>query len=197
MEVIKAERYPYGDMTRYLFIYFEKEDKSLSSYFLNLNRGKKSICVNLRTDKGREIIYKLIEKCDVIIENFQVGGNEEAWLRLRNCEESKSQNRLLLHNTFGQHGSYSSFPEYDLLVQTLSGYIWRQADSSIATTSIGDTFAGTHAALAIVPSLLKREKTGEGEYIDISMSDCLLHSYENILAGLLLLKSFTEKEGKL
>jgi crotonobetainyl-CoA:carnitine CoA-transferase CaiB-like acyl-CoA transferase len=55
MEVIKVERYPYGDMTRYLFMYFEKEGKNLSSYYLNLNRGKKSICVNLRREKVKKL----------------------------------------------------------------------------------------------------------------------------------------------
>jgi len=196
MEVIKVERYPYGDMTRYLFIYFEKEGRNLSSYYLNLNRGKKSICVNLRKEKGREIIYKLIEKCDVLVENFQPGIMKKLGLDYETVRKINPKIVYCSISCFGQYGPYSTFPGYDLLAQTLSGYVWGQADSSIATTSIGDTFAGTHAAFAIVASLLKREKTGKGEYIDISMADCLLHSHENILAGLLLIKSFAEKEGK-
>lgn len=196
MEVIKVERFPQGDITRYLFMYIRQENRSLSSYYLNLNRGKKSICINLREEKGREIIYKLVEKCDVIVENYQPGTMKKLGL---DYETVKKINPKIIYcsiSCFGQYGPYSRLPGYDLLAQTASGYIWGQADSSIATTSIGDTFTAVHAAFAIVSALLKREKTGEGEYIDVSMSDCLLHSHENILAALLLLKSFAEKEGK-
>lgn len=156
-------------MTRYLFMYFEKEGRSLSSYYLNLNRGKKSICVNLRKEKGREIIYKLVEKCDVLVENFQPSVMKRLGLDYETVRKINPRIVYCSISCFGQYGPYNAFPGYDLLAQTLSGYIWGQADFSIATTSIGDTFAGTHAVFAIVASLLKREKTGEGEYIDISM----------------------------
>jgi crotonobetainyl-CoA:carnitine CoA-transferase CaiB-like acyl-CoA transferase len=196
MEVIKVERPPQGDMTRYLFFCIEREGKSLSSYYLNLNRGKKSISIDLRKEGGRKIAYKLVEKCDVLVENFQPGVMKKLGFDYDTVRKINPKIVYCSISCYGQYGPYSKFPGYDLMAQTLSGYIWGQADLSIATTSIGDTFTGTHAAFAIVAALLKREKTGEGEYIDISMSDCLLHSHENILAALLLLKSFAEKEGK-
>ncbi|MEM1514680.1 MAG: CaiB/BaiF CoA-transferase family protein [Thermoproteota archaeon] len=196
MEVIKVERHPGGDMTRYLFFCVEREGRSLSSYYLNLNRGKKSVCINLRKDEGKEIAYKLVKKCDVLVENFQPGVMKKFGLDYETVRKINPKIIYCSISCFGQYGPYSLFPGYDLIAQTLSGYIWGQADFSIATTSIGDTFTGVHAAFAIVAALLKRERTGEGEYIDISMSDCLLHSHENILAALLFIKSFAEREGK-
>jgi CoA:oxalate CoA-transferase len=195
-EVIKVERYPEGDITRHLFLLIERDGKRLSSYYLNLNRGKKSICINLRSEKGREIIYKLVQKVDVVVENYQYGVMQRLGM---DYETLKKYNPKIIYcsiSAFGRYGPYKEYPGYDLLAQTLSGYIWGQADASIATTSIGDTYAALHAALAIVSALYRREKTGQGEYIDISMSDCLLHTHENILAGLLLLKSIAEHEGK-
>ncbi|MCX8044857.1 MAG: CoA transferase [Desulfobacterota bacterium] len=185
--VIKVERYKDGTNERHLPLIMEtKEGVVQSSYNINCNRGKKSICINLKEPKGRELIHELIKKSDVLIENFAPGVMDRLKL---DYESVKKINPRIIYcsvSCFGHWGPYSHKPGYDMIAQGASGWTDQNELPQIAPVSIGDMNAAIHACVAICGALYCREKTGKGQNIDISMMDCLFSFHENTLPWYLL-----------
>jgi len=189
-EVIKVERPALGDDSRHFPWIIESNGVKQSGYYIYLNRGKKSICVNLKDAKGLEIIRKLVEKCDILIENFSPG--TMARLGLGYDEVRKINPRVIFCSIscFGQHGPYSSEPGYDIVSQGASGWIAMSGEPNHpplqSPVSIGDMNAALHALGAILMALYYREKTGIGQFIDISMVDCLFNLHESAVQWYIL-----------
>lgn len=179
--VIKIDQYPNGAIERNLPMTFEKNGISQSSYHLNVNRGKKSLCVNLKTPEGMNIMEKLITKCDVIIENFAPGVMDRLKLDYDTVKQIKGDIIYCSLSSFGHWGPYSKKPGYDMIAQGASGWTSQSEQIQIAPVSIGDTVSGIHAALAIVSAVYAKSRTGIGQNIDISMMDCLFSLHENTL----------------
>jgi crotonobetainyl-CoA:carnitine CoA-transferase CaiB-like acyl-CoA transferase len=174
-DVIKIERPGAGDDTRQWGPPFVAGE---SAYYLSINRNKRSITVDLGQEAGREIIYALGRVCDVAIENFRPGTAERIGI---GYERLRQENPRLVYcsiSGFGQDGPYRDRPGYDALAQAMSGMMAITGDPDGAPTkhgmSIADIGAGMWSALAIVSALLARERTGEGQYIDISLLDAQL-----------------------
>ena len=174
-EVIKVERPGSGDDTRQWGPPFVAGE---SAYYLSINRNKRSITVDLGQEAGREIIYALARVSDVVIENFRPGTAERIGVGYeRLCQENP---RLVYCSIsgFGQDGPYRDRPGYDALAQAMSGMMALTGDPDGPPTkhgmSIADIGAGLWAALAIVAALLARERTGEGQFIDVSLLDAQL-----------------------
>jgi formyl-CoA transferase len=168
-DVVKVENVERGDDARFL----GKTVKGESLYFFNYNKNKQSIAVNLKDERGREILLRLVEKADVLVENFRPGVMERLGLSYR---ELKKVNKGLIYcsiSGFGQYGPYSQLGGYDLVVQAMSGLMYltgRPEDEPMRTgVPIMDILAAYGAASAILAALYARTKTGEGVYIDASL----------------------------
>ena len=174
-DVIKVEQPGTGDDTR---SYGPPFIEGHAAYFLSINRNKRSITLNLKSEKGKEVLRKLISWCDVIIENFRPGTIERLGF---SYEEVKKINPRAIYcsiSGFGQVGAMRDKPSYDLLVQGESGLMDITGQSDGPPTKVGFSLADVNGGLAAVEGILlalfQREKTGEGQRIDISMLDALL-----------------------
>jgi len=171
-EVIKVEMPGRGDDTR---VWGPPFIKGESAYFLCLNRNKKSITLNLKNENGREILYKLVQKCDVFLENFKPGVTK----RLRVDYETicKINPRIIYCSItgFGQSGPYRDYPAYDIVIQGMGGLMGITGEPDRPPVRIGvaitDIGAGMYAAIAILSALIAREKTRKGQWIDVSLLD--------------------------
>ena len=182
-EVIKVERPGAGDDTRQWGPPFVAGE---SAYYLSINRNKRSITVDLAQAPGREIIYALARSSDVVLENFRPGTAGRIGV---GYERLRRENPRLVYcsiSGFGQDGPYRDRPGYDALAQAMSGMMSITGEPDGPPTkhgmSIADIGAGMWAALAIVAALLARERTGEGQYIDVSLLDAQL-SWLTYVAG--------------
>jgi crotonobetainyl-CoA:carnitine CoA-transferase CaiB-like acyl-CoA transferase len=172
-EVIKIEIPKTGDDTRQWgppFIHGE------SAYFLCINRNKRSVTVDLSKPEGREIIYALAEKCDVLLENFRPGVTER--LKLDYPTLASKTPRLIYCSitSYGHSGEYRDRLAYDLVLQAMGGLMGITGEAHRPPVRIGvalsDIGAGMYAATAILAALTARGRTGRGQWIDVSLLDC-------------------------
>ncbi|RLI04075.1 CoA transferase [Candidatus Bathyarchaeota archaeon] len=170
-EVIKVEP-PEGDVSRSWGPPFIEGE---SSYFLSINRNKKSIVINLKSEKGKEIVLKLAEKCDVFVENFRPGVTKRLGV---DYETVKKVNPKIIYcsiSGFGQEGPYRDYPAFDQILQGMGGLMSITGEPGRPPVKVGipitDIAAGMFAAYGIVCALFYREKTGKGQYVDVSMLD--------------------------
>jgi len=184
--IIKVEQYKTGANERWLPLRITKNDVTQSSYSINVNRGKKSICVNMKSPKGMEIIQKLIKKSDILLENFAPGVMDRLKLDYDNVKKIKADIIYCSVSAFGHWGPYSHKPGYDMIAQGASGWSDQSIPPIIAPVSIGDMTASMHACTAILAALYYRKMTGHGQNIDISMMDCLFSFHENTLPWYLI-----------
>ncbi len=179
-EVIHIERPKVGDLARH-WIPIRAD---LSFYFGVVNRNKKSMTLDLKHEKGKEIFFKLAEKADVIIENFVPGVVEKLGV---DYESVKKVNPDVIYchvSGFGQDGPYRDRPAFDQLIQGEAGIIsytgTRDTPCKI-NVPITDLLASMYGAYAVLAALLRREKTGEGMEIDISLFDCAVTMMLNLM----------------
>lgn len=181
-EVIKVEIPGSGDDSRAFGPFLH--DRSL--YFLSINRCKKSVSLNLKTPRGKEILTDLAARCDVLVENFRPGVMEK--LGLGYDELAKVNPRLIYAAStgFGHTGPDSLKPAYDILAQARGGIMSITGYENMAPTrvgiSLGDITASLFTAIGINAALFHREKTGRGQKIDVAMLDCQVAILENALA---------------
>ncbi len=171
-EIIKIERPQSGDDTRAWGPPFVNSE---SAYFLSINRNKKSVALDLKTDEGRRIFYALAEKSDVLLENFTPGVTERLKI---DYETMKKNNPRLIYcsiTSYGQTGTYRDRPGYDLVLQGMGGLmgITGEHDRPPVRTgvAVADLGGGMYAATAILAGLIARSKSGRGQWIDISLMD--------------------------
>lgn len=172
-EVLKIES-PHGDDARHLGPFKDGE----SVYFAQLNRGKRSLVLDLKDDDDRATFFALVAAADVVVENFRPGvttrlGIDEAALHRHNPDLVYAS-----ISGFGQAGPMAKAPAYDLVAQAMSGLMHATGPEDGGPTrvgeSLGDVSAGVFAALAICAALFQRERTGRGEVIDTSMFESLV-----------------------
>lgn len=180
-EVIKVERPPNGDISRTTGPY----QNGWSGYFFSINRGKKSVAIDLQKPEGRELFLRMAEKVDVVVENFTPG--TLARLGIGWDELSKRNPRLILASIsgFGQTGPYSSRPALDIVVQAMGGVMSITGEPGGGPVrpgaSYGDLVAGMFAAIGVLTALHERAKSGQGQAVDISMLDCQVTMMENAI----------------
>lgn len=172
-EVIKIEQPGKGADERGLPPFYD----GLSGYYMMLNRGKKSITLNLKGPEAKRIVMDLAAKSDIITENFKPGVMKSLGFTYEDFKKVNPAIIMCSISTFGQEGPYSKRVGYDIVAQAMSGLMWMSGDPdrtpTRSGTSIGDVNASAHALGAILAALYYREKTGKGQYIDISLRDCL------------------------
>ncbi len=180
-EIIKVEIPGTGDDSRAFGPFIETR----SLYFLSINRGKKSISLNLKHPKGKEILRELVKKADVIVENYRPGTMEKLDL---GYEDLKAINPRIIYaasSGFGHTGPYSQKPAYDILAQAMGGIMsitgWVGSAPTRVGMSLGDITAALFTAIGVNAALYHREKTGLGQKIDVSMLDSQVAILENAL----------------
>ena len=172
-DIIKIEVPSRGDDTRHWGPPFTKGGES--AYYLSANRNKRSMTLNLKSEEGLEILKKLIAKGDVLVDNFKTGTLSRWGLDYETLQEIRPGLIYCTVTGYGYTGPYSSRPGYDLIVQATGGFMSitgpENGDPSRAGVAIADISTGMFAANAILAALYSREKTGEGQHIDMSLLD--------------------------
>jgi len=173
-EVIKIERPEAGDDTRGFAPPFVPNTKE-SAYFVGVNRNKKSVTLDIAKPEGQAIIHKLLEHCDILVENFKVGALAKYGLGYEQL--AKSHPRLIYCSItgFGQTGPYAPRPGYDALIQAMGGVMSLTGDPNGSPQKVGvpvaDLFAGLYGCIGILAAVNHRNSTGQGQQIDIGMLD--------------------------
>lgn len=177
-EVIKVEQAPKGDPSRLNGIL----KKGRSGYFIQHNVCKQSLCVNLKTEEGRDIIRGLVPHMDVVVENYSPGAIKRLGFAYEELQKLNSRIIMCSISALGQTGPLSHVPGYDFIAQAYSGFNEvtgeRGRAPAMPQAAIGDVSTGVHAFGAIACALLHRERTGEGQYIDVSLLDAYIHSHD-------------------
>jgi CoA:oxalate CoA-transferase len=183
-DVIKVERPPYGDVARTTGPY----QNGWSAYFFSINRGKRSMSIDMRAEAGRALFVELAAKADVVMENFTPGTMER--LGIGYDVLSQRNPKLIFASTsgFGQTGPYRERPALDVIVQGMGGVMSITGEPGGRPVrpgaSYGDIVAGLYTAIGILAALHERERSGKGQAIDISMLDCQVSVLENAIVRL-------------
>jgi len=183
MEVLKVEDLEMGDYMRRMGP-IRKQD---SAYFLTVNRNKKSMTLNLKVKEGREIFFKLIHSYDIVLESFRPGVMDRLGIGYRELKEHNPRVILCSLSGYGQDGPYRDRSGHDINYIGLGGVLELIGDKNdtpvIPGVQIADLGAGgMMAAIAILAAVVHREKTGEGQYLDVSMLDGVI-SWLSMHAG--------------
>ncbi len=174
-DIIKVEPPGGGDQTRGSMGFKMKGSDSMG--FLNLNRNKRSIALNLKSDAGREILYKLVETADIVIENYRPG----VMKRLRcDYETLRKINPRLIYASisgFGQTGPWAERPGFDLMAQAMSGILsvtGQPGGPPAKGVPVADIGCGLFTVYAVLAAYIGQQKSGEGQYIDASLFEAAL-----------------------
>jgi crotonobetainyl-CoA:carnitine CoA-transferase CaiB-like acyl-CoA transferase len=180
-EVIKVEPPGEGDPTRHLGL----SDGGSTVYFRNLNRGKKSVVMDLKRAEEREALLTLCESADVFVESFRPGVVERLGV---SYEQVRARNPRIVYcsiSAFGQQGPLRDRPAHDLAVESLSGVISLNLGvdgrPTIPALPVADLLCALQGLSGILMALLRREQTGQGDYLDMAMYDATLAGSANIL----------------
>ena len=177
-EVIKIEGPPFGDYTRIV----PPMKNGASGYYYMLNRGKKSLALNLKSDKGKALFLDLIEKVDVVTENFRAGTLDKIGV---GYEQARKKNPKIIYasiNGFGSDGPYAGLACLDPIAQAMGGLMSLTGfpgQPPLKTgPAIADSLAGMYLALGIVSALRLRERTGTGQKLEVAMMDSVFSVLE-------------------
>jgi len=166
-EVYKIEQPETGDYARTM----------RPGLFYMANRNKKSVTLDLRKESAKRVFYRLVEHCDVVVEGFRPGGAEKLGVGYEQLQRINPKIIYSSISSYGQTGPYRLLPGHDVNFQALTGAmsIKSQVDFPPVRSGIAvaDLSSGILAAFSILSALLARERTGEGQYLDVSMADCL------------------------
>jgi CoA:oxalate CoA-transferase len=189
-EVIKIENPDGGDLARKLGNVPEYNQELMGTSFLAQNANKKSLTLNLKAEEGKEIFRKLVKTADVLVENFRPGVMARLGFAY---EELCVLNPRLIYcaiSGFGQSGPDAFKPAYDQIIQGLSGVMAINGDERLNPLRAGfpvcDTVGGMNAAFAVMAALYYRERTGEGQFIDIALLDSIMPLMGWVAANLLI-----------
>lgn len=186
-EVLKVER-PGGDICRQMYI-SNCRIKGESTLFHAINRNKKGICLDLKDPQGKKQLEKLVSEADVAVVNFRPGVAEKLGL---SYEQLKAVNPKLIYaeiTGYGKGSDWEKKPGQDLLAQSLAGIPYLNGNAADAPTPMGlslaDMFAGQHLVQGVLGGLIRREKTGEGAYIEVSLLESILDVQVEVLTTFL------------
>jgi CoA:oxalate CoA-transferase len=189
-DVIKLERPPYGDIARTTGPFLQADGAAAdggpleeSSYFFSINRGKRSIALDLRAERGKQTFRKLVQGVDVLLENFTPGAMQRLGLGYDALKQINPRLVYCAISGFGQTGPDANLPALDVIVQGMGGIMSITGEPGgppvRVGTSIGDVAAGLYATVGILAALRARDASGVGQFVDISMLDCQLAIQEN------------------
>jgi len=177
-EIIKVEMAPYGDPSRA----FPYRKHKRSAYYVQQNRGKKSLCLDLKDERSQAVVRDLIRECDVLIENYAPGVIARLGFGWEQVRALNPRLVMCSISAFGQTGPLSHLSGFDYIAQAYAGVtsVIGEPDRppSLPMLAIGDVTTGVHAACALGFALLDVHRTGVGQHLDISLLDCYFHQHE-------------------
>jgi crotonobetainyl-CoA:carnitine CoA-transferase CaiB-like acyl-CoA transferase len=180
--VVKIETPSKGCATRQTPPFIRGE----SAYFMSLNRGKKSINLNLKSERGKKIFFQLAASSDVLVENFRPGVMDRLGFDYKKVSEMNPQIVYASISGFGNSGPFKEKGAYDMVIQGYGGIMSITGSPGGEPVRVGysvsDLTAGLYGALAITGALRVRDKVGKGQYLDVSMFDCQVAFMENAVA---------------
>jgi CoA:oxalate CoA-transferase len=189
-EVIKIENPDGGDLARKLGNVNPLNKQLMGTSFLAQNANKKSLTLNLKFEEGKEIFRKLLKTADVVVENFRPGVMDKLGFSYEKVCKINPKIIYCAISGFGQTGPDAFKPAYDQIIQGLSGVMAVNGDERLNPLRAGfpvcDTVGGLNAAFAIMAALYYRERTGEGQFIDIAMLDSIMPLMGWVAANLLI-----------
>ena len=175
-EVIKIERPGAGDLSRNSFPDPDGQDNPI---FISINRNKRSVAIDTRTDDGREVIRGLVRRADVVVSNFRSGVMERLGFGYEDLKAIKPDIIWASGTGFGESGPYAHKGGQDVIAQAYTGLMWRRTDEtmplSVYPTTLCDYTTGMHLCQGILLALLARDRTGEGQRVQVNMYDSMLH----------------------
>lgn len=181
-EVYKIERPGVGDSAREMAPILKNADgETTSGYFLRFNRNKKSVCLDMTSPEGCAVLKELIAKVDIIVENNRPGMMDKMGLGWDVIKDINPKVVYVAISGFGRlpqyKGIYSNRPSYDIIAQAMSGLMnlagQKDGPPTWLGVAVGDVGTGVYAAYAALLGFIKAKNTGEGEFIDVSMYDCM------------------------
>lgn len=190
-EVIKVEHPDGGDDTRAWGPPYMRDDSGSptteSAYFLCTNRGKQSVCVDMKTKEGQDTLRQLAGQCDVVIENFKVGGMRKYGLDFASLSAANPRLVYCSITGFGQTGPLKNRPGYDFLIQAMGGLmsVTGQPDGAEgagpqkAGVALTDIMTGLYATIGILAALAERDRSGQGQHVDLALLDVTLATLAN------------------
>lgn len=178
--VIKIEEAGKGADERQMGPFFNGE----SAYYMNLNRNKKGVTLNLKSPKGKEIFKELVKKADVVVENYRPGTMAKLGLGYDTLKEVNPGIIYAAVSGFGQYGPYAKRPGYDIISQAMSGLMsttgWPGGHPTRSGTAMGDVLGGLSVTIGILAAIQNRHHTGLGQVVDVALVDSAVASLEII-----------------
>lgn len=179
-EVIKIEMPGIGDDSRAFGPYINGE----SAYYMNLNRNKKGVTLNLKKPEGKEIFLEMLKKSDVVVENYRPGTMEKLGLGYDTLKEVNPGIIYAAVSGFGHYGPYMERPGYDIIGQAMGGLMsttgWPGGEPTRTGTAMGDVLGGLSVTIGILAALKNRDFTGKGQKVDVALVDSVVASMEII-----------------
>jgi CoA:oxalate CoA-transferase len=198
-EVIKVEMPGSGDLARQLGNDPQLNRSKMGASFLAQNAGKKSVTINLKSEAGKAVLLRLVRSADVLVENFRPGVMNRLGVGYDKLREANARLIYCAITGFGQSGPMKDAPAYDQIIQGLSGMMSVTGDEASAPLRAGypvtDTFSGMVGAFAIACALLRRNNTGQGTFIDVSMLDSALVAMGWVVSNYLIAGTHPQPHG--
>lgn len=180
-DVIKIEQPEIGDEARN----FGPFKNGFSLYFMSINRGKKSVTLNLKSDQGKSIFRQLVQQSDILVENFRPGTMKKYGLDYKTLSTEHPSLIYAACSGFGQTGPFSQKGAYDMIVQGMGGIISITGEPDgppvRVGTSISDITAALFTTIGILSAMHHRSVTGKGQFVDVAMLDSLVAVLENAI----------------
>ena len=180
-EVVKVEHPETSEKLRGFGPYYE----GISTFFFSPNRGKRSICIDLKSDEGKDVVRRLARSADVVAENFRPGSMHRLGL---GYEDLRRENPRLIYaalSGFGQTGPYSQLPAVDPVAQAMGGVMGLNGEADgpplRVGVSIGDMVGGLYLAIGVLAALRARDLTGEGQMLDVALMEAQMALCENAI----------------
>lgn len=179
-DVIKIEKPLAGDDTRKWGPPYVKnaqnQETSESAYYLSANRNKRSVAIDIATSDGQKLIRQILKHCDILVENYKVGGLAKYGLSYEDLKDEYPRLIYCSITGFGQTGPYAHRAGYDYLAQAMSGLMSITGHPQTGPVKVGvgvaDLLTGIYANVAILAALRHRDQTGEGQHLDLALLDC-------------------------
>lgn len=191
-EVIKVEP-PTGDLVRL------RTDDNESPHFQLMNSGKRGMALDLKSEKGKDILEDLVREADVLIENFTPGTMDRLGVGYETLKEVNPELIYGHASGYGDSGPYKNYPAMDLTIQAMGGIMhttgYPDQPPVKAGPAVGDFLAGTHLATAIMTALYMREVTGDGQYVDVAMLDSVYPTMTSPIASWALERDVPPRTG--
>lgn len=179
-KVIKIEMPKIGDDSRA----FTPQVNGESAYYMNLNRNKLGVTLNLKTPEGKEIFKRMVRKADVVLENYRPGTMEKLGLGYETLKEINPSIVYGCISGFGHYGPYSNRPGYDIISQAMGGLMsttgWPGGKPTRTGTAMGDVLGGLGCTIGVLAAIINKMRTGEGQKVDVALVDSVVSSLEII-----------------